>query len=152
MIRVIGVGNPYRRDDAAGLEVARRIEREGIDEVEVLEHDGEPARLLDLWTGAEVAIVVDAVRADEAPGTVHRVEVGPHPVPERPRRDSTHAVGLGEAVELARALDRLPGRLVLYGITGADFGAGEGLTPSVAAAVGALVDEILREPGLRRAG
>jgi hypothetical protein len=41
---------------------------------------------------------------------------------------------------------------VLYGITGADFGAGEGLTPSVAAAVGALVDEILREPGLRRAG
>lgn len=152
MIRVIGVGNSYRRDDAAGLEVARLIERERLPGVEVLEHDGEPARLIDLWTGTDVAIVVDAVRGAGAPGTIHRIEIGAGPLPERPRRDSTHAVGLGEAVELARALDRMPPRLVVFGITGADFEAGEGLTPVVAAAADALAHEIVRDRSLRRAG
>lgn len=152
MTRVIGVGNPYRRDDAAGLEAARRVEAESLPDVEVLEHDGEPARLIELWAGADVVIVVDAVRADEVPGTIHRIEVGDGPVPERPRRDSTHAVGLGEAVELARALDRLPPRLVVFGIAGEDFEAGEGLTPKVAEAAEAVAREIVRDRSLRRAG
>jgi hydrogenase maturation protease len=38
-------------------------------------------------------------------------------------------------VELARALGRLPPRLVFFGIEGACFDAGETLTPAVAAAV-----------------
>lgn len=145
MMRVIGVGNPYRRDDAAGLEIVRRVGAERIANVEVLEHDGEPAGLIDLWDGAGVVIVVDAVRAEEPPGTIHRIEIGENPVPERPRHDSTHAVGLGEAVELARALDRLPPRLVVIGITGEDFDAGEGVTPPVQGAVEAVARDLVRE-------
>ena len=38
---------------------------------------------------------------------------------------------LPEAVELARELDRLPRRLVVYGIEGESFEAGEGLSPAV---------------------
>ena len=39
-------------------------------------------------------------------------------------RSSTHAFGVGDAVELARALGRLPRRVVVYGVEGADFAAG----------------------------
>jgi hydrogenase maturation protease len=38
--------------------------------------------------------------------------------------DSSHALGVGEAIALARALERLPSRLVDYGVEGARFGAG----------------------------
>jgi hydrogenase maturation protease len=148
---VIGVGNPYRGDDAAGIEAARRLHRLVPDSVEVLEHDGEPATLLDAWTGAATAYVIDAVRADDPPGTIHRVDVGPGgqtAVPPSPRRDSSHALGLGDAVALALALDRLPGRLVLIGITGRSFDAGgtlaEPVRRGIETAVAMVADELAR--------
>ncbi len=60
----------------------------------------------------------------------------------RPTHGSSHALGVGEAVELARALDRLPPQLELIGITGECFAPALGLTPVVAAAVASLVDEL----------
>ena len=47
-----------------------------------------------------------------------------------------------DAVELARSLDRLPGRLDVYAIEGASFVAGDSLSPSVERAVAALADEL----------
>jgi hydrogenase maturation protease len=60
---------------------------------------------------------------------------------------STHAFGVGEAIELARALGRLPRRVLVYGVEGREFAAGEGLSPAVAAAVEPLVAELLEEVG-----
>jgi hydrogenase maturation protease len=147
VITVIGVGNDFRRDDAAGLEVARRVRAAAPAGVQVVEHDGEPAGLLEVWDGADVAYVVDAVRGTDGPGAVHRVEVGSDPLLHREPRDSTHALSLGEAVALGRVLGRLPGRLVLVGVEGGDFAAGQGLGREVAAAVEAVADEIVREVG-----
>jgi hydrogenase maturation protease len=53
-------------------------------------------------------------------------------------RCSTHALGVAEAIELARALGRLPARLEVYAIEGARFTAGAGLSPAVEQAVGKL--------------
>ncbi|HEX6208285.1 MAG TPA: hydrogenase maturation protease [Actinomycetota bacterium] len=143
---VIGVGNEFARDDAAGIEVVRRLWAEAPLGVEVVEHDGEPARLMELWAGRKRAWVVDAVRAtDGSPGTVHRLEIGAEPIPDRPRRDSTHHLGLGDAVELSRAMGRLPGRLVLIAIEGAWFDTGVGMTPAVTDAVERVAGELRRE-------
>ena len=43
-------------------------------------------------------------------------------------RTSTHLLGVAEAVELGRELDRLPQRLTVYGIEGERFDVGEGLS------------------------
>ena len=59
-VRVIGVGNPWRRDDGAGREVIRRLEGRVPAEVELIETDGGAAELLEAWEGARAAIVVDA--------------------------------------------------------------------------------------------
>jgi hydrogenase maturation protease len=142
---VIGVGNPYRRDDAAGLEVAARVRAAAPSGVEVLTHDGEPASLMDLWQDADVAYVIDAVPPNGTPGSVYQIHVGSEPVPDHPRRDSSHTIGLGDTVELARALGRLPGRLVLIGIEGADFSAGEGLSASVLASARIAAGSVLGE-------
>jgi hydrogenase maturation protease len=47
-----------------------------------------------------------------------------------------------EPCALARALDRLPGRLVVLAVEGADFGAGTGLSAPVAAAVDGVVRRV----------
>src|SRR5690606_9476655 len=119
-IVVIGVGNPYRRDDGAGPAVIDGLRRRHLSTVELAECDGEPTRLLDLWTGAELAVVVDAVRAEPArPGSVHRRSVW-HPSFGRAGCATSHAVELGDAVALAAALDRLPTRMLLYLVEAGD--------------------------------
>jgi len=145
MRQVIGVGNRWRSDDAAGLLVAQRLR--GTTAAEVVEHEGEPTALLDVWDGADVVWLVDAVSSGSVPGTVHRLDAGTEPLPAALFRASSHLVGLGETVELARTLDRLPARVVFYGIEGASFEAGDGVSPAVAAAVERVVEAIRREAG-----
>ena len=142
---VIGVGNPYRRDDGIGPAVIERLRRRHLPGVNLAECDGEPTRLLDLWAGAEMAIVVDAVRtASPHPGTIHRRSLR-HPSTPRMRGGGTHAVDLGDAVALAAALDLLPRTLLLYAVEAGDTTPGEGLTPPVQAALDELVDELVAE-------
>jgi hydrogenase maturation protease len=133
---VIGVGNAYRRDDGVGPAVLALLDRAGpYPGVELIATDGESSRLIDAWTGASLAYVVDAVRTvSPSPGRIHRISV-PDPA-SRPRAGaaSSHGLGLGEAVELARMLDRLPGRLELFAVEVADTGFGEALSDPVAAA------------------
>ena len=58
---------------------------------------------------------------------------------------STHLLGLADAVELARALGRLPATTVVYGIEGAAFDTGTGLSQPVAAAAERVAAAIRRE-------
>ena len=80
-----------------------------------------------------------------APGTVHRLDAGEPPSPAAMFGTSTHHLGLAEAVELARALDRLPERLVVFGIEGADSAPGDELTPEVEAGAARAADAVREE-------
>lgn len=139
---VFGVGNEWRSDDAAGLIVARRLGEPPLPGVRVVEREGEPLGLIEEWSEHDEAIVVDAVRSGSEPGVIHRVEATREKLPAELFRGSTHAIGLAEAVELARALGRLPRRLLVLGIEGGRFTAGSGLTPEVEQAVTQLVAEL----------
>ena len=134
---VIGIGNAMRGDDAAGVEVAARLRGIACDE--------EPSRLIETWEGADAAVLVDTVVSGAPPGTIHRFDASAEPIPARVLRSSTHAIGLAETIELARALGRLPKSVVVYGIEGESFEAGAPLSPDVAAAVTLLVERIEEE-------
>jgi hydrogenase maturation protease len=142
---IVGVGNPYRADDGAGLQAARRLRAVCPAGVSVVEHNGEPADLLLTWQTAEFVVLIDAVSAYDPPGTLLRFEVGVDPLPPDVAHASTHFLGPGAAIALARALDRLPPRLIVYGIVGADFGWGEMLSPEVEAALDNVVARVLTE-------
>lgn len=150
-LRVIGVGNRWQRDDGVGPEVVARIEPYVPVGTEIVVLDGEASRLVDAWDGSEVTVVVDAMRSGAEPGTVTRVHVGVDPLPTSSGVASSHALGVAEAVALGRALQRLPATLVLFGVEGADFGSGVGLSAPVGAAVEGVVDEVLVELALQRA-
>jgi hydrogenase maturation protease len=146
-VLIIGVGNAYRGDDAVGLIVARRLKAYALetDQVTVIEGSGEGAALIESWAGAETVILIDAVCSGTKPGTVYRLEAHAQPVPAEFFRYSTHAFGVTEAIELARALNQLPPRLIVYGVEGKDFQAGTGLSPEVERAVEGVVGRLLRD-------
>ena len=142
---VIGVGNEFRRDDGIGPEVLSRLPGQVAESVQLVLSDGDPARLIEAWTGASLAVVIDAVLADQpVPGRLHRMALD-RPDDAQPQPVSSHGLGLSEAIGLARALDRMPGRLIIHAVEAADLGQGIGLTPAVAAAADALTAAVLRD-------
>lgn len=151
-IAVIGVGNDFRGDDGLGWAVVAELERRARqrplpDGTTLSECDGDPARMMTLWQGADLAIVVDAAHTHPgSPGRLHTLElVAGQPWRSPGGETSSHGLGLGEAVELARALDRLPRRLVIHAVEGTDDTLGAGMSAEVADAVQPLVLRIEEE-------
>ncbi len=142
---VVGLGHPARHDDALGLEIVERVHPRLGESGEARSCVSDGTELLDLWEGRELVVVVDAVRSGAAPGTVHRLEVTDLPVPPVFRITSTHNLSIADVVALARSLDRLPARLVIYGVEGERFDPGVGLSDRVAAAMATVVDQVLTE-------
>lgn len=143
---IIGVGNRYRMDDGVGIAVARQIGARAPG-WRVLEMSGEGASLMAAWSGASDVVLIDAVRSGKAPGTIHRLDAAREPIPSDFFHYSTHAFSVAEAVEMARVLQELPPRLVVYGVEGASFGSGGTLTRAVAAVVDDVVRRVLGEFG-----
>ncbi|WP_078658361.1 MULTISPECIES: hydrogenase maturation protease [Streptomyces] len=153
---VIGIGNEFRRDDGLGwaaiaLLRARKAQRALPPGTELAQCDGDPGRLISIWEGKALTFVVDACFPPAAqPGRTHRwcVSPGGMPHPAAAGRQSTHGLGLAEAVCLADRVGRGPGRLIVYAVEGADRSLGTGLTPAVAAALPLLTLRI--EADVRR--
>ena len=142
---VIGVGNEFRCDDAAGVLVARRIRDRGIANVSVHEASGEGAALMDLWTGFERIVIIDAVQADTTPGAVCRLDARDEDVPVSFFHYSTHAFSVAEAIALAKSLNTLPAHVVVYGIEGKTFSMGQDLSPEVESALADVERQIVNE-------
>ncbi len=143
---IIGVGNPLRRDDGVGPRLIDVL-REQLDPAlaTLVERSGEGATLMETWRGAAHVILIDAVRTGSAPGLIHRLDPRDRRIPSDFFHYSTHAFSVAEAVEMARVLGELPPRLLIFGIEGADFGAGPGLTAAVEAAVPEVAQAICNE-------
>lgn len=149
-ILFIGVGNPLRGDDAAGPLAAKLMRDQNSPRFRVIEHPGEGASLMDAWTGAQTAIIVDALSADLLPGTICRLDASEKSLPTELFPASTHALGLQEAVEISRALGRLPPRVIIYGIQAKSFEIGAPVSAEVESAVREAVARILQDPHVIR--
>ncbi len=136
---VVGIGDPSRGDDAAGPEVASRVGRLGLPDLEVVEHE-EPLALVEHLATYDEVVVVDATGPRGEPGRIHVWHVGAVPLRHDPGALGSHGLGVAEAVELARALGRLPRRLTLVAVQGESFEVGAPLSARVQAAL----DEAVR--------
>lgn len=150
-IVVVGVGNESSGDDGAGLKVARTLGREPLPPyVSVYEAGMAGYRLIDLWMDSDLCIVVDAMDAGEAPGTVSEFDAGQialECLPEPELSVSSHGGRLREALEIGAALGPpyIPGDIRIFGIqidpTRSGFGA-TGLSPYVDEACERVIDAV----------
>ncbi len=139
---VIGCGNEDRGDDAAGLIAVRRLRELGVP---AREHRGDALSLIESWRGAKHVLIIDATFSGGSPGALSEWDGRAAPVVRDALRSSTHAMGVAEAIDLARVLDRLPPVLTVYGIEGARFEPGAEASPEVAEAAERLARRLAAE-------
>jgi hydrogenase maturation protease len=152
-IVVVGLGNSYRSDDGVGVAAAAALSELALPGVRVLTGVVEPMSLLEAWSGAGLAVVIDAaVATPSTPGRVRRCTLDD--VDGAREGLSSHSVDIGRTHALGQAVGRVPDALVVFTIEVADTGHGTGLTPPVAGAVpevvGMAVAEINRNCGPAR--
>jgi hydrogenase maturation protease len=140
---VLGIGNRDRGDDAVGLLVLDELMARRLQGVDLIPGDGDPGWMLDAWEGRQCAVVVDAVVTGAAPGTIVRFDASRTAVPANARLSSSHTLGAATSVELARAIGRLPDRLVVIGVEADSMALGSALTPAVATAVELAADAVM---------
>ncbi len=92
---VLGIGNEYRGDDAAGLLVVRALRAaDAAQDWDLLELSGEGAGLIDAWEERPCVVLVDAVALAGSPaGTVLRYDDPTALPPDTELRCSSHAFG-----------------------------------------------------------
>ena len=150
-VLVVGVGNVDRGDDGIGPIVARRVAGLRLPGVRVVQR-AEPLDLVDDCATTDVLVVVDAVRSGRPAGALVVQEVDQRPLPAWTGAGGTHAFGLAAAVELARAMGRLPRRLVLVGVEAESFRTGAALSAPVRDAIETAVRAVTSAADARLAG
>jgi hydrogenase maturation protease len=144
-VLVVGVGNEFRADDGAGLAAARRLRTQVPAGVAVVELQNDVTALPGLLESRDLAIIIDAAGPGLLPGRHSRFNLADGPLPTGSSEFSTHGIGLGSILEIARLQGNLPLLTIVYGIGGRSFDYGIGLSPEVECAVSRVVEEVCGE-------
>jgi hydrogenase maturation protease len=140
---VVAVGRADCGDDAAGALVLEQLAGRLPDRVTPRAVDDGALGILEAILDCRGVALVDAARTGRPPGTILRFDVARRPLPESLGSASSHGLGLADALELARALGRLPPRARVWAIEGERFEAGRPPSPAVVAAASRVADELL---------
>ena len=146
-VKLVGVGNRYRGDDGVGLVVIDSLASR-LPASMLKTSDGEITALIECFESNEQVVIIDAIddtgqRA--SPGCIVRIDALEQSLQDTSLRSSSHAVGVGEAVEMARVLNKLPDKLSVIGVVGMDFSNKEGLTESVQLAAESVAMQLEQE-------
>lgn len=146
-IAVIGIGNVLTGDDAVGPHVVRVFEaRYGVPpDVQVMDAGTPGYDLTAFIAGLEGLVLVDAVKAKAAPGTlrVYDKEELLHKAPVLAM--SPHEPGVREALMNAEFMGVSPKVVKLVGVVPASVATGIGLSPEVRAAIDGAVAQVAKE-------
>lgn len=120
-IAVVGIGNIVMGDDGVGVALARRLAKLPLPpHVEVIEGGTLGLELASLLTDKDVILFLDAISAEQEPGSVLRYEIA-DPADLHCVRRSAHDGGLEELLRFLVSHSPPP-RVVLLGIVPAELG------------------------------
>ncbi len=144
---VLGLGNLLCRDDGLGVTAVSLLTRRwrAPAGVRVLDGGTLGLALLPWLEDAERVILVDAIRLDEPPGTLVRLEGEEEVMRAAQSRLSVHQIGVADLLDGAMLRGKLPPKIVLLGVVPERMDLGLERTPHVEAALPALVDLVVAE-------
>jgi len=138
---VLGLGNLMRTDDAAGMQALAHLKADDRVSTGVRFVEGGTLGLELLYhvENASLLLVLDAVDANEVPGTVmvFRGEA----IEALPCGRSVHLLGLADLLSAMRLTGRAPMDVVLVGIQPEFTGWGTELTTAVGAGMPRMIEE-----------
>lgn len=143
---VIGLGNVLLGDDAFGPATVTLFEAQYECSPNVEIHDlGTPG--LDLapyLCGKDLVVVLDAVDAEGAPGSVRAYSETDFLHSQAQLRLTDHDQGFQECLTRLRLADYAPRKVIVLGVIPESCLFGEGISSAVNAAVSVAIDEIVR--------
>lgn len=143
---VIGLGNPLRGDDGAGVRVAQALAAQALPpDVEVVDGGTQGLGIVSLLEGRRRVILVDAADVGQSPGQFVRFTLDEARLLGDDWHISVHAAGLRDALLLAQALKVLPAQVIIFGVQPAHLEWDSDLSPQVEAALPGLVAAVLEE-------
>lgn len=113
-IIVLGVGNILFSDEGFGIRVVEKLQElyEFPENVSLVDGGVLGLNLLGVISEADHLLVVDAVRNNDRPGSLYRLEG--EAIPNRVRaKNSLHQVDFLEALTMCQALDKVPETVIL---------------------------------------
>ena len=145
-ILVLGIGNVLLTDEGIGIRALKELERRYHfpDQVELLDGGTAGIELLRHISNRDHLIIIDAMKSDQEPGTVVRVDGTEVPAAFR-TRISPHQLGLSDLLAAAMLTDELPENLVLFGVEPESLDVGLDLSDRVEASVDKLVHAVVEE-------
>lgn len=146
-ILVLGLGNILLGDEGVGVRVIERLLEQYVfpEGVRVMDGGTLGLDLLPYLEDALRLVVVDAVQARKAPGTLVRLVGDEVPAFLDVSKVSPHQEGLQDLLAVAALKGYLPDEIVFWGAQIASLGVGLELSPAVAAQVDALAEKVLEE-------
>lgn len=145
-IRVVGLGNAWRGDDAVGLLTAERLEQQAIAGIEVLRLETPDWQMFEGLRSEDHLIVIDGCLNGSPPGTILRLDI--HELSTCGLRHcSSHGLGLAHWLAMAAALGEETGRLLIYAVSIGQTKMGAPLSPEVAQAIEQLLPILQRQIG-----
>lgn len=147
-IALIGIGNPNRGDDGAGWAVIDRLENR-VEGVALYKLRGEISELLDIFSKYPTVYCIDACVIDAPAGFWERLDANLQPVLLDNPQTSTHGLGLSQAIALARTLDQMPSKLIIYAIKGENYSVSAEASFPVTQSIDVVAEKILDEEDIR---
>ncbi|MBZ0303057.1 MAG: hydrogenase maturation peptidase HycI, partial [Anaerolineae bacterium] len=134
-IAVVGIGHELRGDDAAGIMIARGLQRVSSPTLIVVDAGPAPENFTGLLRALapDVVLLVDAAQMQEPPGTVRLLAIDG----AQPDSASTHTLSLHLLANFLRAT--LDGDILLLGIQPEQDSFGTGLSSAVQQSVDHIV-------------
>lgn len=145
---IVGIGNPFRSDDAAGWAVIDGLHGKVNSDVKLCKEKGDIFELMDIFANNKHVYLVDACYINANPGTWYRIDANRQQVCMQ-SQTSTHGLSISQAIALAKNLNQLPERLVIYAISGNNFCIGEGISSQMKQAIENVILAILKEDDIK---
>ena len=144
-IAVLGIGNLLLKDEGVGVHLVQEL-------ANIV--DGNNVAIIDGGTSPDIPslieknidklIVIDAVKADDKPGTVYRFSADDIDL-DSVSPVSLHDIGILESLRMLALLDRQPKSTVIIGIEPKAIDFGLELSPELAKKLPEIVNLVLKE-------
>ncbi len=141
MIRLIGLGNEWTGDDAAGLKVAQALLAKKTESFDVQVLGVPDFFMFDGLAAEDLLLVVDACSGSGEVGSVLELTLDELPE-DLIRHGSSHGLGLQHWLTMKQELDGITCPVVIYAIEMGQIKMGAPLSPAVATAVDNLVEKL----------
>jgi hydrogenase maturation protease len=145
-VLVLGIGNLVMSDDAIGVMVAQRLQKEYrfAENVEVMDGGTLGLDLLPKLENITNLIMIDAVETGKEAGTCVRLTGEELPIALQ-TKISPHQMGLKDLLAVSELMGHSPKEMVLIGVQPGSIEMEIGLTPEVEAQLDFLIANVLSE-------